>query len=135
MDRLMSKKFYITTPIYYANGMPHIGHAYTSLIADVLARMKRMIGYDVKFATGTDENGQKMKQSAAAVDKQVMEFLDEIALGHQKTRDDLAISYTDFIRTSESRHHTFVQEMLQKTYDAGDIYQGEYNGLYCVGCE
>ncbi len=76
---LRRQKFYVTTPIYYANGMPHIGHAYTSLIADVLARTKRMLGYEVKFATGTDENGQKMVQTAATHGKDVMTFLDEIA--------------------------------------------------------
>ena len=132
---MMSSKFYITTPIYYANGAPHIGHAYTSLIGDVISRMKRMIGYEVKFATGTDENGQKMKQSAEAVGKEVMEFLDEVATQHRITWDTLNISYTDFIRTTDSKHHAFVQEMLQKTYNTGDIYQGEYEGLYCVGCE
>jgi methionyl-tRNA synthetase len=94
-----------------------------------------MIGYEVKFATGTDENGQKMKQSAEKVGKELMPYLDEIAAQHKDTWDALKISYTDFIRTTESRHHTFVQQMLQTTYDAGDIYQGEYEGMYCVGCE
>lgn len=131
----MPKKFYITTPIYYANAAPHIGNSYTSLIGDVVARAKRMLGYEVKFATGTDENGQKMVQTATAVGKEVKVFLDEVAREHQRTWDELRISYTDFIRTTEPRHHKFVQEMLQKTFDAGDIYQGEYEGLYCVGCE
>lgn len=119
----MSKRFYVTTPIYYANGLPHIGHAYTSLIADLLARYKRMLGYEVKFATGTDENGQKMVQKAKAEGKEVMDFLDQIATGHQRVRDEMRISYTDFIRTSSPKHKSFVQEVLQKTYDAGDIYQ------------
>jgi len=133
----MSKKYYITTPIYYANGVPHIGHAYTSLICDVLARMKRSIWYDVKFATGTDENGQKMKQSAEQKGMKVMEFLDDVAAKHKETWDVLSISYTDFIRTTESRHHEFVQDMLQQTFRDGawDIYQWEYEWLYCVGCE
>lgn len=130
-----SKKFYITTPIYYANGVPHIGHAYTSLMCDVFARMKRMLGYEVKFSTWTDENGQKMTQKAHTEGKEVMEYLDCIAMQHQQARDALSISYTDFIRTTEQRHHTFVQSMLQKTFDAGDIFQDEYEWLYCVGCE
>ncbi len=131
----MSPKYYITTPIYYANGVPHIGHAYTSFIADVLARTKRMLGYEVKFATGTDENGQKMLQTAEKAGKELRAFLDEMAAAHQATWDALSISYTDFIRTTESRHHAYVQEMLQRTYDAGHIYQGTYEWLYCIGCE
>jgi len=122
----MTKRIYLTTPIYYANAAPHIGNAYTSLIGDVVARAKRMLGYEVKFATGTDENGQKMVQTATAQGKDVKLFLDEIAAEHKRTRDVLRVSYTDFIRTTEQRHHKFVQEMLQKTFDAGDIYQGEY---------
>lgn len=131
----MTKRIYLTTPIYYANGAPHIGHAYTSLIGDVVARAKRMLGYDVKYATGTDENGQKMVQVAQAVGKEVKVFLDEVAAEHRRTWDEMRITYTDFIRTTEPRHHEFVQKMLQKTFDQGDIYQGEYEGLYCIGCE
>ncbi len=131
----MSQRIYLTTPIYYANAAPHIGNAYTSLITDVVARAKRMLGYEVKFATGTDENGQKMVQNAVAAGKEVKEFLDEVAAVHKKTWDELRVSYTDFIRTTEPRHYEFVQKMLQKTYDNWDIYQGEYEGLYCIGCE
>lgn len=132
----MSKThFYITTPIYYANAAPHIGNAYTSFIADVYARMHRLLWYHVKFTTGTDENGQKMLQTAEREGKEVMQFLDEIAALHRQTWDSLQISYTDFIRTTEKRHYDFVQQVLQKTFDAGDIYQGEYDGLYCIGCE
>lgn len=127
--------FYITTPIYYANAVPHIGNAYTSFIADIYARMHRLLGYQVKFTTGTDENGQKMVQTAEKDGKSVMEFLDEIAGLHRQTWDSCKISYTDFIRTTEKRHYDFVQTVLQKSYDAGDIYQWEYDGLYCVGCE
>ena len=126
IDTFMSPKYYITTPIYYANGVPHIGHAYTSFIADVLARTKRLLGYEVKFATGTDENGQKMLQTAEKAGKELRAFLDEMAAAHQATWDALSISYTDFIRTTELRHHTYVQEMLQRTHDAGHIYQGTY---------
>jgi len=128
-------KFYVTTPIYYANGLPHIGNAYTIFIADIMARHKRHLGYDVKFATGTDENGQKMVQTAAKHGKDVMTFLDEIAATHRKTRDQLEVSYTDFIRTTEHRHRDFVQKVIQQTFDAGDIYKGKYTGYYCIGCE
>ncbi len=128
-------KFFITTPIYYANGPAHIGHAYTSLICDVMARTKRMLGYQVKFSTWTDENGQKMTQKAVEQGKEVMEFLDEIAAQHQMVRETLDISYTDFIRTTHPTHHAFTQEMLSKTKENGDIYQWSYDGLYCVWCE
>lgn len=133
----MPKKFYVTTPIYYANGLPHIGHAYSSFIADAFARAKRLLGYEVKFATGLDENGQKMVQKAESEGKDVMTFLDEIAEGSLQIWKDLDISYTDFIRTTEHRHHEFVQKTLNIIYDKqdGDIYRGEYVGLYCIGCE
>lgn len=130
-----NKKFYVTTPIYYANWLPHIGTAYTTLIADLLARTKRMVGYDVKFATWMDENGQKMTRTATEAGKGVMEFLDEIAGSFRSTWDAMDISYTDFIRTTEERHKEFVQLMLQKTHDAWDLYQWSYEWLYCVGCE
>jgi len=130
-----SKKFFVTTPIYYANGLPHIGTAYTTLIADLLSRVKRMVGYDVKFVTGMDENGQKMTRTAAEAWKEVMEFLDEIAQTFRVTWDAMDVSYTDFIRTTETRHKEFVQSMLQVTHDKGDLYQGSYEWMYCVGCE
>ncbi len=133
----MLKNFYVTTPIYYANGLPHIGHAYSSFIADVFARYKRLLWYDVKFSTWLDENWQKMVQKAESEWKDVMTFLDEIADGSLKIWSELSISYTDFIRTTEFRHHAFVQKILQKIYDKQDwdIYQWEYEWLYCVGCE
>lgn len=129
------KPYYITTPIYYANAKIHFGNIYTAIIADVYARSKRLLGYDVIFATGTDENGQKMLQVAEAQGKDVMAFLDEVVAQDKEVMRLCNISYTDFIRTTEARHHKFVQYILQKTYDAGDIYQGEYEWLYCVGCE
>ena len=129
------KKYFITTPIYYANGKPHIGNAYASITADVLARYKRLLGYDVRFSTGTDENGQKMVQKAQEQWKDVMTYLNEIAEIHKQVRDNLEISYTDFVRTTEPRHEKFVQEVLTKTYENGDIYEGEYEGYYCVWCE
>lgn len=131
----MQKKCYITTPIYYANWAPHIGTAYTSLIADIYARIKRTIWYQVKFATGTDENGQKMKQSAAAEWKEVMEYLDNIAGMHLETWNTLQISYTDFIRTTHPTHQKYVQEILTQAYKSWDVYQWEYTWMYCVWCE
>ncbi|AKH32507.1 Methionine--tRNA ligase [candidate division SR1 bacterium Aalborg_AAW-1] len=131
----MQKPYYITTPIYYANAKIHFGNLYTSIIADVIARSKRLHGYDVMFATGTDENGQKMVQVAEKEGKDVMTFLDEVVAQDKEVMHTCDISYTDFIRTTESRHHKFVQSILQKTFDSGDIYEGEYEGLYCIGCE
>ena len=127
--------FFVTTPIYYSNGVPHIGHSYASLIADVLARYKRSNGFDVKFSTGVDENSQKVVEKAAEAGLPVMEYADSMAAKHKAVWDGLGITYTDFIRTTEKRHHELVREVLQKTYDAGEIYEGEYEGLYCVGCE
>lgn len=131
----MTKPYYITTPIYYANAKIHFGNLYTSIIADVIARSKRLTGHDVLFATGTDENGQKMIQVAQSQGKELMELLDEIATQDKQVMDLCDISYTDFIRTTESRHHQFVQTILQKTYESGAIYEWEYEWMYCVGCE
>lgn len=129
------KKFFITTPIYYSNDIPHIGHAYSSFIADVYARFHRMLGYDVKFSTWVDENSQKSVQKAAENNMDTMEYLDLYAWKHQAIWDALRVSYTDFIRTTSSKHKEFVQKVLQKVYDNGDIYQWEYHWLYCVWCE
>ncbi len=131
----MIKRVYVTTPIYYANGAPHIGTAYTSLIADVFARSKRLLGYQVKFCTWTDENGQKMKKTASEQGKEVMIYLDEIASLHQSTRDSLQISYTDFIRTTHPTHHAFTKKILEDALLKWHVYQWEYEGLYCLGCE
>lgn len=129
------KPYYITTPIYYANAKIHFGNLYTSIVADVYARSKRLLWYDVRFATGTDENGQKMLQVAQAQGKNVMEFLDEVVAQDKEVMHACDISYTDFIRTTEPRHHKFVQSILQRTYESWDIYQWEYEGMYCIGCE
>lgn len=131
----MKKKFFVTTPIYYANGVPHIGHAYSSLVADIIARYKRLNGFDVKFSTWVDENSQKVVEKAKENKMDVMDFLDKMAETHKNIWDWLHISYTDFIRTTEARHHKFVQEILQKSYEKGDIYKWTYEWLYCVGCE
>lgn len=140
----MAKKFYVTTPIYYANGLPHIGHANSSFIADFYARYKRLLWYEVKFSTGLDENGQKMVEKAEEEGKDVITFLNEIAEGSKEIWKELQISYTDFIRTTDKDHHAFVTSVLENIYNKGnwdisdasnDIYLGEYSGLYCVGCE
>jgi len=127
--------FFITTPIYYTNGIPHIGHSYSTIIADSIARYQKISGKRVKFSTGVDENSQKIVQSAEKEGKDIMDYLDEMAHKHKEVWDGLGIQYTDFIRTTEARHHELVRKVLQKSYDNGDIYQGEYEGKYCVGCE
>ncbi|PIE85156.1 methionine--tRNA ligase [Candidatus Gracilibacteria bacterium] len=131
----MKKPFFITTPIYYGNGIPHIGHAYSSILADVIARYKRGSGYEVRFSTGIDENSQKTIESAKKVGIKPMDFLDDMSLKHKKIWEELELDYTDFIRTTEKRHFDLVSEVLQKCYDSGDIYKGVYEGMYCNGCE
>lgn len=131
----MSHTFFVTTPIYYPNGVPHIGHAYSSIIADVLARYHRQNGDRVRFSTGVDENSQKIVDKASELQMPVMEYLDQMALEHQKVWDGIDISYTDFVRTTKSSHAKLVQSVLQKSFDNGDIYEGVYEGMYCRGCE
>lgn len=131
----MSSKFYITTPIYYVNAKPHIGSAYTTIAADVLARWHRQKGDDVWFLTGTDEHGAKIAAAAEAAGKTAQEFADEIAKDFKQAWDVLNISYNDFIRTTEDRHKKVVTRFLNKLKDSGKIYEGEYEGLYCVGHE
>ena len=129
------KPFYITTPIYYVNDKPHIGHAYTTILADVLSRYHRNNGKDVFFLTGLDEHGQKVQQAAEekGVDPKI--HCDEMAPRFIKLWDKLHIQYDDFIRTTEKRHISVVQNILQKVYDKGDIYEDEYEGLYSVSEE
>ncbi len=129
------KTFYITTPIYYPNSHLHIGHAYSTVAGDAMARYKRLRGYDVMYLTGTDEHGQKIQKSAEAAGKDPQTFVDEIVAGIQKLWGALDISYDDFIRTTEPRHKKVVQKIFQKLLDQGDIYLGEYEGWYCVPCE
>lgn len=131
----MDKKYFITTPIYYSNGVPHIGHAYSSLLADTIANYKRLRWMDVRFSTGVDENSQKVVESADALSMGVMDYADMMAGKHRAVWDGIGIRYTDFIRTTEPRHHAFVREVLQRSFDNGDIYEGQYEWLYCVGCE
>lgn len=131
----MNKPFYITTPIYYVNGLPHIGHAYTTVAADCLARFKKAQGHEVFFSAGTDEHGQKIAKKAEEEGKDVTLFVDEIAGEFQKLWTALNIEYTKFIRTTEPAHKSAVQKVLQDFYDREIIYKGFYEGLYCVGCE
>jgi len=129
------KKVYITTPIYYVNDIAHIGHAYTTIIADMLARYSRLVGFDTFFLTGTDEHGQKIADSAALRNKSPKEYADEISGKFKTLWDDFDISYDKFIRTTDEDHKIGVQNAFQKMFDKGDIYKGNYEGNYCVGCE
>ena len=128
-------RFYITTPIYYANDAPHVGTAYTTVNADALARWHRLIGDETKFLTGTDEHGQKVADAAAKNNKSPHEWTDEKSAQFQEAWDVLNISYDDFIRTTEPRHYDSVQKFLTAIYDNGFIYKDVYIGLYCVSCE
>jgi len=127
--------FYITTPIYYPSDNLHIGHAYTTVAADCMARFKRMQGRDVFYLTGTDEHGQKIERVAREKGKEPIEHVDEIVANIRKLWDLLLISNTDFIRTTEERHEKLVQKIFQKVYDQGDIFISEYEGWYCNPCE
>ncbi len=131
----MAESFYVTTPIYYVNAEPHIGSAYTTIVADVVARYKRMMGYDTFFLTGTDEHGQKIVKAAAGQNKGVKMFVDELSGRFVKLWKDLGITNDLFIRTTDDYHVKTVQEFFKKMYDNGDIYLGKYEGLYCVNDE
>src|SRR4030042_3502784 len=135
MSMKKGKKFYITTPIYYVNEKPHIGHAYTTIAADVLARFHREQGEDVFFLTGTDEHGLKIQHKAEEAGMEPQKFVNEISGEFKNTWDKLNIKYDNFIRTTDPGHKKVVQKVLQTLYDKGAIYKGEYEGLYCVACE
>jgi len=128
-------KNYITTPIYYVNGEAHIGHAYTTFIADTLARYSRLIGNDTYFLTGTDEHGQKIEESAKKFNKPTQEFADEISATFKNLWTDFDISYDQFIRTTDNEHKKGVMQAFKKMFDNGDIYKDFYEGNYCVSCE
>ena len=131
----MQKKFYITTPIYYPSDNLHIGHAYTTILADCLARYKRMRGYDVRFLTGTDEHGEKIERIAKEKGVAPIEYVDEIVGNIKKLWQELSISNDDFIRTTDQKHKDAVQKIFTRLLENGDIYKGKYSGKYCVPCE
>ena len=129
------KKFFVSTPIYYINDIPHIGHTCTTVAADVVARLHRAKGEDVFFLTGTDEHGQKVAETAQKEGLEVKEYCDKISPRFEEAWKNLDISFDFFIRTTDPRHEKVVAEVLQKIYDNGDVYKDKYEGLYCVGCE
>jgi methionyl-tRNA synthetase len=131
----MSKKFYITTPIYYVNAHPHIGHAYTTIACDTMARRHRMLGDDTWFLTGTDEHGQKIERASQAAGKTPQQFTDEISAEFRALWDRMGLTYDDFIRTTSPRHQQGVQALWRKIRDNGYIYKGTYTGQYCVSDE
>ena len=132
----MSKPtFYVTTPIYYPSGNLHIGHTYTTVAADAIARFKRFSGFDVKFLTGTDEHGEKIQKNAREKGMTEMEYLDGMIAGIKDLWNTMDISYDDFIRTTQDRHKDVIQKIFTKLYEQGDIYKGSYEGRYCTPCE
>jgi methionyl-tRNA synthetase len=130
-----SKKFYLTTPIYYVNARPHIGTSYTTLVADTIARRKRALGVETWFLTGTDEHGQKIERSAEKAGCSPQEFTDEVSAQFRALWDRMGLAYDDYIRTTEPRHKRGVQKLFQRLKDRGYIYKGTYTGQYCVSDE
>ncbi|MEO6120114.1 MAG: class I tRNA ligase family protein, partial [Terriglobales bacterium] len=128
-------KFYITTPIYYVNSRAHVGHAYTTIACDAVARRQRMLGVDTYFLTGTDEHGQKIERSAAAAGKSPKAFADEVSADFRRLWDKLGISYDRYIRTTDDDHKRGVAEMFRRIRDNGFIYKAKYTGQYCVSDE
>ena len=134
-SRSADRVFYLTTPIYYINAPPHLGHAYTTIVADTMARYRRLAGDDVFFLTGTDEHGDKIAQAAAKAGEAPQVLAARNSEAFRDQWDALGITYTRFIRTTELDHRTVVQEVLQRLWDGGEIYFGTYGGQYCFGCE
>ena len=127
--------FYLTTPIYYVNALPHLGHAYTTIVADSLTRFQRLMGKDARFITGTDEHGDKILQAAEKAGRSPQSLADEVSAAFRALWPRLECAPADFVRTTDQKHKDVVRGFLQKVYDAGDIYFGEYGGHYCYGCE
>ena len=127
--------FYITTPIYYPSDNLHIGHAYTTVAADTMARFKKQEGYDTFFLTGTDEHGQKIERKAQAKGVTPQAYVDEIVRGIKELWKLMDVDYDDVIRTSDERHVKAVQKIFRRLYEQGDIYKGSYEGWYCTPCE
>ena len=131
----MDKNYYITTPIYYPSGKPHMGHAYSSIVADVIARFKKINGYQVYFLTGTDEHGLKIQREAEKNNKDPKEFCDELSITFKNLTKTLNLSNNDFIRTTEKRHFASVNEVWSRLVKSGDIYLDKYSGWYSVSDE
>lgn len=131
----MSKKFFVTTPIYYVNALPHIGHSYTTIALDILSRYKRQQGVDVFFLTGTDEHGANIEKSAAAAGVSPQAWTDEVAAKYKEMWQALNINYDGFVRTTDHAHEKVVQAVFEKLLQNGDIYLGSYSGKYCLSCE
>lgn len=127
--------FTITTPLYYVNAKPHMGSAYPTIAADVIARYQRLTGRRVRFLTGTDEHGEKIALAAAAQNLSPQQHCDSIVAAYKSLWSELDIAYDGFIRTTDSQHEGLVQEVLQRVWDKGDIYKAAYSGWYCVDCE
>ena len=132
---MTKKTFYVTTPLYYVNAEPHVGHSYTNIATDALARFYRLKGYEVYFLTGTDEHGEKVQKVAAAKQMDTKDFVDSIVPKFKNLWEKLSITYDDFIRTTESRHKRAVISLIKTIYDKGDIYEDAYEGWYCTPCE
>ncbi|MGH2344316.1 MAG: class I tRNA ligase family protein, partial [Chloroflexota bacterium] len=132
---MSTNAFYLTTPIYYANAVPSAGSAYTTVVTDIVTRYHRLFGENARMLTGTDEHGDKVAQAAAAAGVSPYEYATRISDVFRETWPQFGIESDDFIRTTEPRHKKVVQEILQTVYDKGEIYFGEYGGLYCYGCE
>ena len=128
----MPDTFFVTTPIYYVNDVPHIGHAYTTVAADALARYHRLAGKSVLFITGTDEHGQKVQEAARKRGISPQQHCDEMVLRYRELWSALSISHDDFVRTTEERHKRVVRAILTSLYQKGDIYKTSYEGWYCV---
>lgn len=128
-------KRFITSPIYYVNDIAHIGHAYTTIICDTLARFYRLNGDEVLFLTGTDEHGQKIQEAAKNKNKDPQAYADEISANFRSLWDEFDISYDCFIRTTDKTHESTVQAVFERMLESGDIYKGEYEGNYCISCE
>ena len=131
----MANKYYISTAIAYTSGKPHIGNTYEIILADAIARYKRLCGYDVYFQTGTDEHGEKIEQKAADNNLTPQEYVDNVSKEIKNIWDVMETSYDKFVRTTDKKHQKIVQDIFKKLYDQGDIYKGEYKGLYCTPCE
>ena len=131
----MSRTFYLTTPLYYVNDVPHVGHTYTTVIADAIVRYRRMCGDDATFLTGTDEHGLKIERSARQQGVEPQELVDTYAGKFRSTWERLGLNFDEFIRTTQERHYRAVAKLFRAVRKSGTVYLGQYQGNYCVGCE